>query len=369
MIELPQWDPLFVSQAKRYTRRMNLYRVMHILILSTVPWMLARTVDSGSPLGRYTFRVILLFFGATVLLFLGERLLYDPKLRRKRRLVFRTVSAIPELSLLSLLSAYWWLVFPGHIALAIGAWWLGGLALAVSRYITRRWALREATLQTEDYRLFGHRVGKFTKRMKHDKASLYTLAEDSAFLSDAVMTLVGDEPKIYVGVQARRLLDPDELRAVIAHELGHSWSEHNVGYDLADWIRRLFLVPMLVAAGSALLAGGPAWLERHMVFAFLTMIVLIWQTNVWASYLLGRPRELAADRYAIEMTRTPQAFVGGLVKLAQVEPYYNVFPNLFDTLGLHAHPCVVRRVQRVAEAPVGRDQRSSRARLRHSARQ
>jgi Zn-dependent protease with chaperone function len=227
----------------------------------------------------------------------------------------------------------------------------------------RTWALREAVLLTKDYKLFGHRTGKFSKRIKHDRASLYALAEDSAFPRDTVMTLSGHQPDIYVGAEARRILDPDELRSAIAHELGHSWSQHYVGYELADWIRRLFFVPMLVSAGSALLARMAPWIDRHMIFAFLAMMTLAWEMNVWASHLLSRPRELAADLYAVEMTRTPQAFATGLVKLFESRPY-NVPPNLLDALGLLSHPCVAKRLRCIAAAEEASDARPHREGLR-----
>jgi Zn-dependent protease with chaperone function len=171
------------------------------------------------------------------------------------------------------------------------------------------------------------------------------------------MTLIGHTPSIYVGVEARRILDPDQLRSAIAHELGHSWSQHYVGYELADWIRRLLFVPVLVSAGSALLAGAAPWLDRHMVPAFLAMMTLLWEMNIWASHLLGRPRELAADLYAVEMTRTPQAFAAGLAKLFESRPY-NVLPNLLDTLGFLSHPCVVKRLRCIAAAVKANDARS-----------
>lgn len=349
MIGLPEWDLQFVARARRYTRWMNLYSVGRTLTILAVSGALELATTLGFLPTGWGFGPIVLFFGVISVLFLLDEILWDPKLRRKRRLVYESAETLPELVLLCLLTMYWWLVFPGHIALAIGAWWIGGIALALIRYVTRRWALREAVLLTKDYKLFGHRTGKFSKRVKHDRASLYVLSENSAFPRDTIMTLIGHKPDIYVGAEARRILDPDELRSAIAHELGHSWSQHYVGYELADWIRRLFFVPVLVSAGSALLAGAPLWIDRYMIFLFLMTLTLTWKMNVWASYLLGRPRELAADLYAIEMTRTPQAFASGLAKLFESEPY-NVLPNLLDTLGFLSHPCVAKRLRCVAAA-------------------
>jgi Zn-dependent protease with chaperone function len=100
-----------------------------------------------------------------------------------------------------------------------------------------------------------------------------------------------------------------------------------------------------------------------MVSAFLTMLTLTWEMNVWASHLLGRPRELAADLYAVEVTRTPQAFAAGLEKLAEPRPY-NVLPNLLDTLGFLSHPCVAKRLRCVVAAAEASDARPPRKGLR-----
>jgi Zn-dependent protease with chaperone function len=349
MIELPEWDSQFVIRAKRYTMRRHLYDVGRTMILWAIPWGLALATSLGFFSQGQSFAIILWFFCATFGFFVMDQILRDPMLRRRRRLIFRLLGTLPELMLLCLLTMYWWLVFPGHIALAIGAWWVGGIGLVMGRYLVRTWALREAILQTKDYKLFAHKTGRFSKRIKHGRASLYELPDNSVFSQYAVMVLARDEPEVYVGAGARRLLNPDELRAAIAHELGHSWSQRYVGHELVDWLRRLLFIPILVAAGSTLLANAPLWMERNLIFALLTMMTLAWQINHWVSCLLGRPRELAADLHAIEMTRTPQAYVAGMRKLVETEPY-NVFPNLFDALGLCSHPCLVKRVNNLATA-------------------
>jgi len=313
----------------------------------------------------HPFRVILLFFCTGAVLFTAEAVTWAIRRRRRRWLIYRLLSVLPELLLLCLATMLWWLLFPGHIALAIGVWWAIGIFLILSRHVTRTRALKEAVLVTKDYRLFGRQMGRSLKRAKHDKASLYELPQDSAFHRQTIMTLVSHEPEIYVGADAKRVLDADELRVCIAHELGHAWSGHYVGYELADWVRRLLFVPALATAGSAVLVRLAATEHAYGIALFLAGMVLVWQINAWTSCLLGRPRELAADLYAVEVTRTPTAFVNAMVKLSAPE-LENVFPNVLDTLGFASHPCLMKRIRYVKTAlDASREHASAGARRRH----
>lgn len=349
MIALPEWESDFVRRSRRHTRKADAYAVVRFLMVFAAPWGLALTSFWGIGGADHAFRMIAIFFAVVVMLFGGEQIGRGVWRRQKRRAISALFYTVPELALLCALCIYWWLLFPGHIALAIAAWWAFGVFLGLSRYAWRRWALAEAVLQTRDYRLFGRRVGRSVKRAKHDKASLYGLAQKSAFHPGTVMVLRCDEPEVYVSSDARSRLEADQLRAIIAHELGHSWSQHHVGREVGEWVRRMFLVPLLGWVASILLAAAPVRTVPVLVSVFLTVLMLVWKFNAWMSNLLNRPRELAADLYAVEMTRTPEAFVEGMRRLVESEPY-NVFPNLFDTLGFRSHPCIVKRLEHVAAA-------------------
>lgn len=349
MIALPEWESGFVRRSRRYTRRLNTYAAARFFVVLAIPWVLALASFWGLGIVDRSFVTIALFFATVLVLFVAEKAAWAIKHRQKRRTISALLHTVPELALLCGLCVYWWLLFPGHIALAIGAWWAFGFLLALWRYAWRRWALADAILQTKDYRLFGRRTGRSVKRAKHDRASLHVLAKDSAFRPCTIMVLATDEPDIYVGSEVRSQLEADQLRSLIAHELGHSWSQHHVGCELAGWVRRMFFVPFLGWLASMVLAAAPAKAEPILVCMFLTSLTLIWKANGWAANLLNRPIELGADLYALEMTRTPEAFVEGMKRLAELDRHH-VFPNLFDTLGFCSHPCIVKRLEYVAAA-------------------
>lgn len=359
MIWQPEWDSEFVEQSRRYTRRMNIYMACRTLLLILAPLGLAATRFFGISVQDHPYLVIFLYFCTIAVLFALEQAIWAVKRCKKRRFVFRLLETVPKLALLCFFTIIWWQIFPGHIASAIGIWWLFGILWALMRYVVIRWALKEADLQTKDYQLFGRRIGRFSKRYKHEKASLYYLPDESAFDNYAVMTSVSFEPEIYVGSEARRILESHELRTVIAHELGHSLSLHIAGFEVADWTRRIFFVPVLVSASSKLMESTSLWSEQNELIIFLMLLTLIWHLNIWASYLLGRPKESGSDLYAVEVTKTPEAFVTAMTKLSE-ERSYNVFPNAFDTLGFCRHPCIVKRLRRVATATIGNVQKGTR---------
>jgi Zn-dependent protease with chaperone function len=269
--------------------------------------------------------------------------------RSIRRLLFGIAKTIPMLIILYCTTMLSWLIFNRYVLFVFPVWWAVGFILALARHVSRKWALAEAVLQTKDYKLFGRRMTRFLKREKHDKATLYHLPEKSAFGSYTVMTLPSDVPDIYVGKQARTILKSDELRTIIAHELGHSWSQHYLGFELSDWIRKMLLVPCVFWAASECLTKTPIWSRNNEIIIFLATLTITWQFNLWVINLLQRPRELGADLYAVEMTKTPVSFIEALTKLAYAQRF-NVFPNMFDTLGFYSHPCILKRLKRIETA-------------------
>ena len=89
------------------------------------------------------------------------------------------------------------------------------------------------------------------------------------------MTLVSHQPEIYASPEARALLDPDQFRVIVAHELGHSWSTHYISYEVANWIKRLLFVPLLTSALTVLLSKMLAVPDKFSIPLLLTALVLI----------------------------------------------------------------------------------------------
>jgi STE24 endopeptidase len=141
-------------------------------------------------------------------------------------------------------------------------------------------------------------------------------------------------------------LTPEELEAVLAHEIGHYRRGH---------------IPKMIALSAAMLFGGfaiVAWLARSLWFnaafgfppeelapSFLLFGLLSGLVTFWFSPLmnvLSRKHEYEADAFASEAVNGPAAMVGALRKLAQ-KNLSNLTPHRWFSAFYYSHPTLVER--------------------------
>lgn len=111
-------------------------------------------------------------------------------------------------------------------------------------------------------------------------------------------------------------LEPEEVRAVIAHEIGHLKARH----------------PHRTFAGSillfALIVGGWIWLQNILTARFPNQATVVFNipflfvvvSNLLMALLLGpirRRREREADAYAVQWTGDPELVIRALTKVSQ----------------------------------------------------
>ena len=163
--------------------------------------------------------------------------------------------------------------------------------------------------------------------------------------ANAALTGLGSTRRI---ILADTLLDnfgPDEIEAVLAHELGHH-------------VHRHILKSILVQAGITLLGFWAAnWVlhyavDRHMFeelsdFANLPLLAI---TVTVLSLLLmpalnaySRYNERQADRYAFESISSVEPFISSMNKLAQ-QNLAERTPSKWIELLFHSHPAISKRV-------------------------
>lgn len=112
-----------------------------------------------------------------------------------------------------------------------------------------------------------------------------------------------------------RLLNRDELEAVLAHELAHVKNRDILTMTLASFIAMIASLVMQNFFFSALFGGRNnreggswivIWIVSIIVYALSTLLILA----------LSRYREFAADRGSALITKNPRALISGLNKIS-----------------------------------------------------
>lgn len=111
-----------------------------------------------------------------------------------------------------------------------------------------------------------------------------------------------------------RLLNKDELEAVLAHELSHVKNRDILTMTMASFIAMIASMIMQSFFFSALLGGRDRegggfiviWIVSIIVYAISTLLILA----------LSRYREFAADRGSGYITRNPRALISALNKIS-----------------------------------------------------
>ena len=168
--------------------------------------------------------------------------------------------------------------------------------------------------------------------------------------ANAALVGLGNTRRIVLGDTLCKGYTPDEIEVVLAHELGH----HAHG----DMARGLILQSALTLFGFYLthlaLNWGVPLLDfeaPHDIAALplfaLTVGAFLLITTPLAN-LYSRSREWAADRYALEMTRKPEAFISVMAKLAN-QNLADVEPEPWVEFLLYSHPAIGRRIEQGKE--------------------
>lgn len=142
---------------------------------------------------------------------------------------------------------------------------------------------------------------------------------------------------------------PREIRSIMGHEMGHYVLNH-------IWRTVAFLVPLIFVSflfvdrlARRLIDAHPRWDIRRLedpaslpVVALLALIVTLATGPAVAAY--SRRQESAADRFALEVTRDPEAAASTFVKFGRYDlSEYDAHP-LIEAL-LFSHPSVNNRIR------------------------
>jgi STE24 endopeptidase len=164
--------------------------------------------------------------------------------------------------------------------------------------------------------------------------------------ANAALTGLGNTRRI---ILADTLLDhytPDEIEAVLAHELGHHVHKHIlksiavqagitlVGFWAANWVLHYAMERAHMFEGLHDFANLPLLVLVSTVLSFLLLPAL----NAYSRY-----NERQADRYAFRSIRSVEPFISSMDKLAE-QNLAERTPSRFVELYFHSHPAVSKRV-------------------------
>jgi STE24 endopeptidase len=168
--------------------------------------------------------------------------------------------------------------------------------------------------------------------------------------ANAALTGLGSTRRI---ILADTLLDnysPDEIEAVLAHELGHHVHKHIlksigvqagvtfVGFWAANWVLHYSIDRFHMFETISDFANLPLLVLIFTLLSFLLMPAL----NAFSRY-----NERQADRYAFESIASVEPFVSSMNKLAE-QNLAERTPSRWVEWWFHSHPAIARRVAAAA---------------------
>lgn len=165
--------------------------------------------------------------------------------------------------------------------------------------------------------------------------------------ANAALTGIGNTRRIVLGDTLINEFTPDEIEAVLAHELGHQ-----VHRD----------IPFLIMFGTAMTLVGfylaslaMGWAVAFFGFtnvsdvaAFPALVLILGAYGFFTSPLenaVVRWRERMADQYALDATGKNEAFASGLVRLAN-QNLGEVDPEKWVVFLFYSHPPLGERIEK-----------------------
>lgn len=172
--------------------------------------------------------------------------------------------------------------------------------------------------------------------------------------ANAALMGLGNTRRIVLGDTLLQNFSHAEIESVLAHELGHH-AHNDIGWGIAVQsiitLMGLWIADGVMQWGIATFAytglTDPATLPLFMVAMALFGLITMPLTNIWSRW-----REVMADRYALQTTHNPQAFINAMTRLAN-QNLAEVEPPAWIEFLLHSHPSIQKRVAMAKTFQVG----------------
>lgn len=163
--------------------------------------------------------------------------------------------------------------------------------------------------------------------------------------ANAMVTGIGRARRIVLVDTLFGKYSDEEIEVILAHELGHQvhsdvWK--GIGLETAVILLTFFVGSLTLSAGMSVfgyhgiadIAGFPVLAITLMVVGFATMPLVNW---------LSRLMERAADRFALQMTKNPPAFIAMMSKLTS-QNLGELEPPRWVKILFYSHPTSAERI-------------------------
>ncbi len=166
--------------------------------------------------------------------------------------------------------------------------------------------------------------------------------------ANAGFTGIGKATRIILGDTLLKEFTEEEIETVFAHELGHYKHKHvliGIGVGMISTFVGLYITAQLYAASLS-------WFG----FSSIADVAALPLLGLWLSIfglvtsplgnMLSRKHEREADRYAVQTTGKPTAFISALRKLAETN-LADPEPHPLVEFLFYSHPSIARRIAMV----------------------
>ncbi len=172
--------------------------------------------------------------------------------------------------------------------------------------------------------------------------------------ANAALAGVGGTRRVLLSDTLLKEFSPEEIETVLAHELGHQRYRHILQFlvlsSIGSWLAFMLIqrsaawwVPPLGLTSLSDIAGVPVLLSALSLLNLIAMPL----TNG-----ISRHFEWQADRFAVSLTKLPQAFASALRKLGELNLADPAPPRWIECL-FFDHPAIGKRIEAARSAARG----------------